>query len=54
MKVYLVYLDYHSEECDDALLQICATEEAAHRWIATIANEFDREECYIVEEKVFE
>ena len=54
MKVCLVYLDYHSEETCDPVLQVCATEEAANRWIATIADEMDRKDCYIEEKEVFE
>jgi len=54
MKVYIVYLDWHSEESDDPMLQVCATEEAANRWIATISDERDREDCYIEEAEVFE
>lgn len=54
MKVYLVYLDYHSEASDNPVLQVCATEEAANRWIATISDERDRKDCYIEDMEVFE
>lgn len=54
MKVYLVYRDYHSWECEDALLRVCATEEAAERYIASEIDDEFREDCYIIEEVVFE
>ena len=42
MKVYLVYLGWQSEGSDDLLLKVCATEEAARRWIASLSDERDR------------
>ena len=53
MKVYLVYV-YNPKERTDVLLQVCATEEAAERYISSMVNEEYRKDCYIEDMEVFE
>ena len=53
MKVYLVYV-YNPKERIDVLLQVCATEEAAERYISSMVNEEYRKDCYIEDMEVFE
>ena len=51
MKVYLVYIDYHSYEYSDDVVKVCASEEAAYRYIESCT---DGRDYYVEETEVFE